>query len=93
MNTVNPTNQANQTTRHGNLESLPLLSHRLSEGVRAVRPCNCFFCSKKLEHPARHDKFEEISHRLLVSESLDPAHSIRMEACVLCGHRKEKKDV
>lgn len=50
--------------------------------------CSCFFCSQNREHPARHKNFEEVSHHLLKSESLDPADTIRMEACMTCGHRQ-----
>lgn len=52
--------------------------------------CTCFFCNTErgvaMQHPARHRDFEEISHRLLKSESLNPGDIVRRISCMRCGH-------
>jgi hypothetical protein len=52
--------------------------------------CRCFYCAKGSMHPTRHNQFNMISSRLIVAESLDPAHSIKQWACSTCGHTVEE---
>jgi methyl coenzyme M reductase gamma subunit len=55
--------------------------------------CTCFFCNPTdgiiVPHPTRHKDFEEVTHRLLKSESLDPADSVRRISCMTCGHSED----
>lgn len=55
--------------------------------VSQTPACDCFFCTKGRPHPDEtHKTWEPVSHVLLRAESLDPADSLAVEACVLCGH-------
>ena len=54
--------------------------------------CDCWFCEVEHKpHPDNHLGFEEITSLLLEAESLDPAQSVRLEACLTCGHVQVKR--
>lgn len=52
--------------------------------------CSCYFCINKKthQHPINF-RWELISNRLTVAESLKPEHSIMRRSCGLCGHVQE----
>lgn len=55
--------------------------------------CKCFFCQEGKEHPkhsidAGTSCLSDITTK---AESLDPADTIKVIACNLCGHKEEGK--
>jgi hypothetical protein len=54
--------------------------------------CRCFFCQtgKKHDHGFAAET-SRVSNVLTKAESLNPADSIKVIACNLCGHKEEEK--